>query len=41
MTEETKNNGQPEGGIYELSAYLPKLVVCANSAYINELGDIA
>ena len=38
MTQETKNNGQPEGGIYELFAYLLKLGVYRNSSDINELG---
>ncbi len=40
MTQETKNNGHPEGGIHELFAYLPKFGVYRNSSDVNELGDI-
>ncbi len=40
MTKETKNNGHPEGGIYELLAHTPKLPVYPNISDMNELGEI-
>ena len=40
MTKETKNNGHPEGGIYELFAYTPKLLAYPNNSHMNELGVI-
>ncbi len=41
MTQETKNNCHPEGGIYELFAYLPKLGVYQNSLDMNELYEMS
>jgi len=35
MNKETKNNGHPEGCIYEQFAYPPDLVVYTNSADMN------
>ena len=37
MTQETKKDGHPEGGIYELFAYTPKLSAYPNTSYMNEL----
>lgn len=41
MTKEAKNNGHPEGGIYELVAYIPKLSAYPNISDMNELSAIA
>ena len=41
MTKEIRNNGRPEGGIYEQFGYLPKLVVYLNSSDIDKLSEIA
>ncbi|MCD6192119.1 MAG: hypothetical protein J7L26_01455 [Candidatus Aminicenantes bacterium] len=40
MTKETKNNGYPEGGIYELFAYTLKLLAYPNNSHMNELAEI-
>jgi len=40
MTKETKNNGHPEGGIYELFAYTLKLLAYPNNSHMNELCDM-
>ena len=40
MIKETKNNGHPEGGIYELLAYTPKLLAYPNNSHMNELAEI-
>ncbi len=41
MTKETKNNGHPEGSIYELFVYTPKLSAYPNISDIYELSEIA
>ena len=40
MNLKRKNNDHPEGGVYELFAYLPKLWAYRNSSDVKELSTI-
>jgi len=40
MTKGTKNNVYPEGCIYELFAYTPKMSIYPNNSDMNELSEM-